>query len=89
MSRWFKTFVYVNDPVEGSPDYQREICLDVNWQPGYPAYTRGAPEDCYPGEGDQFEILSAQYDDGRKVPNEVLDAIPDDLIVGILQGKRS
>lgn len=84
---WQAVVLEVRNPLEGSVDYQREMRLRINYQAGYPAYIRGAPEDCYPAEGDQYEILDARYsDDGSSVPDEVLEAIDEDVIYGLLQG---
>lgn len=85
MSRWGKADLFLTNPVEDSPDYEREINLIVNYLPGYPAQTYGPPEDCFPAESTQFEILSAKYDDGRDVPQEIIDALDDDKILEMLE----
>lgn len=78
MSEWSKVDVILTDQVEDSPAFGREMHLIVNWQPGRPAFTRGAPEDCYPAEAPQYEILSAQYEDGTEVPAEIVNRITDE-----------
>lgn len=85
MIRWNKTEIVLRNPLEDSPDYEREMTLTLNWQPGYPAKTFGPPEDCYPGEGIQFEILEAKYDDDRDVPDAVLEALDEDAILDRLE----
>jgi hypothetical protein len=85
MNRWNKTEIVLSNTVEDSPDYDREMTIVVNWLPGYPAKTFGPPEDCYPGEGIQFEILEAKYDDGREVPDEIIEALGDDAILDRLE----
>ena len=84
-SRWNRTEISLPNPVEDSADYDREINMVINWQPGYPAVTHGAPEDCYPGEAPEFEILAAIYDDGREVPQDILDAITEETILEHLE----
>ena len=89
MSHWRSLLLEVRNPLEDTVDYQREIRLRINYQAGYPAYTRGAPEDCYPAEPDEFEILEANYsDDGSFVPDEVLQAIPVEAIYESMEGQH-
>ncbi len=85
MSRWSKSEIILLNPVEDSPDYEREMTLVISWLPGYPAKVYGPPEDCYPGEPLAFEIVSAKYDDGGEVPEEVLKALDDDSIIDRLE----
>lgn len=85
MSRWNKTDIVLPNPVEDSPDFEREMVLTINWIPGYPAKTSGPPEECYPGADLEFEILSAKYGDGREVPQEVLEALDEDTIISQLE----
>jgi len=89
VSRWGKADLYLTNPVEDSPDFEREINLVVNFLPGYPAQTHGQPEDCYPAESTQFEILSAKYDDGRDVPSEIIDALPEEKILELLDEQEN
>ncbi len=70
---------------EGHPDYGREITLILNCLDGYPAVTNRAPEDCYPGDGDQYEILSAVYEDETPVPTAIIEAISDDVIQDLIK----
>lgn len=85
MRDWYKRSLTTRNPVEDSADYNREITLIVNCLDGYPAVTSRAPEDCYPAEADQFDILSAIYEDGSAVPRQIIDAIPDEVIYDLIK----
>jgi len=85
VSHWHKQTVTTVNPVEGSKDFDREMTMTINCLPGYPAQTYGDPEDCYPGAGPEFEILEAKYDDGREVPQDILDAFDDNAILDLLE----
>ena len=81
MSVWSKVDIILPD------DRGNEMHLVVNWAPGRPAFTKGAPEDCYPADPPQYEILSAEYDDGREVPQLVVDGITDEQLSEALSGE--
>lgn len=85
MSSWSKVKISIFNPVEDSPDFEREINLVVNWRPGYPAKINAPMEDCYPAEGPEFEVLQAQYDDGRPVPQRILESLDDAQIMDLVE----
>jgi hypothetical protein len=85
MRDWYKRSLATTNPIEDHPDCGRQITLIVNCLDGYPGVTDRAPEDCYPGEGNQFEILSAVYEDESPVPQEIIEAISDDVILDLMK----
>lgn len=89
MRGWEEVDLCIQDPVEDSPDFERDINVVINWRPGYPAKTSGDPDECYPAEGPEFEILEAKYDDGRAVPNRVLEQLDHDYILELIERKLS
>lgn len=42
-----------------SRDFDWDVEVKFQYHPGRPAYTSGLPENCYPSEPDDVEILSA------------------------------
>ena len=50
----------INMPI-GAEDIDFEV--EFNFIPGKAGYYSGLPEDCYPGEPDELEILKVSYDD--------------------------
>lgn len=82
---WRKVSVDVQNPIVESPDYRRWIHLLINYCPGYPAHVQCNPEDSYPSEPPQYEIIDAFYADGRPVPIEVVNQIADETLYQAMQ----
>lgn len=75
----------VKNDDEESPHYGQSMVLIVSYQPGYPAYVRGAPEDCYPGEGGEVEILEGFWDDGQPISDADLEKVQDETLLELIE----
>lgn len=70
-----KASITIDNPLEDAPENERTIMLDIEYTPGYPAKISGPPEDCYPGEPGEINDYKATFEDGREVPEGILDQL--------------
>lgn len=79
-----------------------ELEVDFTYEPPVPACVSGPPEDCYPAEGDEVELQSAElvlrsyvYDDrgGRKTQSvsrlDILDYLDSDCLASLEEQIRT
>lgn len=43
-----------------------DVAVEYSYQPGTPGKTYGPPEDCYPDEPEEVEILSVVFDEANR-----------------------
>lgn len=59
----YKTSICICRESEDDDSESREIEVEVSFTPGTPGRLYGPPEDCYPPEGPEVEVLSARFTD--------------------------